>query len=243
MFSTGRQRENVNIRDDGFDLGGTLRAGFAVALGVRTNMSSNSVRRRQLATRDIDEIARLAAEVFARKGYHGTSVTNLCEALGFQRGTLYYRIGSKERLAVEIHTRFIEPFIERLRSATANASSPADALNAFSREMMRTIAKDQALVKVFFDEFRPGSEKRWAQVETKRDRVVHLLESILAEGRSRGLFIVSDIEIAALGFLGMHNWAVRWYEPEGRLTPDEISAIFVEIFLRGIANAAAAGSC
>lgn len=184
------------------------------------------------------EVVRRAADVFAKKGYHGTSVTDLCEALGVRPGTLYYHIGSKEKLLIRIHEAFIEPLIERLRSCVGSTSDPIEALRAFSRELMRTIAADKALVTVFFEMFIPRGEQRWAQVEANRDRVVHLLESILAEGQVQGIFVIPDaiphLKISALGFLGMHNWAHRWIDPTGPLSPEDISEIFVTQYLNGI---------
>src|SRR6266496_1484504 len=44
------------------------------------------------------EIVDVSAKVFAERGYHATSTTELCEANGIGKGALYYYIGSKEQL-------------------------------------------------------------------------------------------------------------------------------------------------
>ena len=44
------------------------------------------------------ELTRQAARLFAEKGYHGTSVGDIAEALGVQKGSLYSHIASKEDL-------------------------------------------------------------------------------------------------------------------------------------------------
>jgi AcrR family transcriptional regulator len=44
------------------------------------------------------ELTRAAARLFAQKGYHGTSVGDLAEALGVQKGSLYAHIDSKADL-------------------------------------------------------------------------------------------------------------------------------------------------
>ena len=48
-----------------------------------------------------NELTRAAARLFAEKGYHGTSVGDLAEALGVQKGSLYSHIASKEDLLYE----------------------------------------------------------------------------------------------------------------------------------------------
>jgi len=48
------------------------------------------------------ELTRQAARLFAEKGYHGTSVGDLAEALGVQKGSLYAHIESKADLLWEV---------------------------------------------------------------------------------------------------------------------------------------------
>ena len=55
-----------------------------------------------------DAIVDTSAKLFARRGYHATGLTELCEANGLGKGTLYHYIGSKERLLVAIHDRVMD---------------------------------------------------------------------------------------------------------------------------------------
>lgn len=48
------------------------------------------------------EIVDASAKVFAERGFHATSTTELCEANGIGKGALYYYIGSKEELLAAI---------------------------------------------------------------------------------------------------------------------------------------------
>ena len=50
-----------------------------------------------MATRR-DELTREAARLFAERGFHGTSMGDLAEALGVQKGSLYSLTGSKQEL-------------------------------------------------------------------------------------------------------------------------------------------------
>ena len=47
------------------------------------------------------ELTRQAARLFAEKGYHGTSIGDLAEAMGVQKGSLYAHIESKADLLWE----------------------------------------------------------------------------------------------------------------------------------------------
>ena len=49
-----------------------------------------------------NELTRTAARLFAEKGYHGTSIGDLAEAMGVQKGSLYAHIESKADLLWEV---------------------------------------------------------------------------------------------------------------------------------------------
>ena len=48
------------------------------------------------------ELTRQAARLFAEKGYHGTSIGDLAEAMGVQKGSLYHHIASKGDLLWDV---------------------------------------------------------------------------------------------------------------------------------------------
>ena len=54
-----------------------------------------------MATRR-DELAAVAARLFAERGYHGTSMADLADAMGLQKGSLYSLTGSKQDLLVVV---------------------------------------------------------------------------------------------------------------------------------------------
>ena len=86
------------------------------------------------------ELTRTAARLFAEKGYHGTSIGDLAEAMGVQKGSLYAHIESKADLlwnvasdgATAFHAALDDiderlPAVEKLRFALrahARTSSP-----------------------------------------------------------------------------------------------------------------------
>src|SRR4029453_10416655 len=53
-----------------------------------------------MATRR-EELTRTAARLFAERGFHGTSMGDLAQAMGVQKGSLYSLTGSKQELLQE----------------------------------------------------------------------------------------------------------------------------------------------
>ncbi|HEY6016512.1 MAG TPA: helix-turn-helix domain-containing protein, partial [Gaiellaceae bacterium] len=56
------------------------------------------------------ELTRAAARLFAQKGYHGTSIGDIAEALGVQKASLYHHIESKQDLLAETMREGAEAF-------------------------------------------------------------------------------------------------------------------------------------
>ena len=65
-------------------------AGMTV-IPLRTSRRSRASPRRRAP-----EIIEAAARIFAERGFHGTSMDALAQALGVQKGSLYSLIGSKQ---------------------------------------------------------------------------------------------------------------------------------------------------
>ncbi len=100
------------------------------------------------------EIVDIAANVFAERGYHATSIDNLVEATGLQRGGLYHYIGSKEELLFQIHERFIDPLLKEAQEIEARGEPPTETLRALAHALMSDIATYRDQVTVFLHEWK-----------------------------------------------------------------------------------------
>src|ERR1044072_1464554 len=68
-----------------------------------------------------EELTRIAARLFAERGYQGTSLADLAEELGVQKPSLYHHIQSKEDLLWEVAWEGAEAFHAALDTVPAEA--------------------------------------------------------------------------------------------------------------------------
>ncbi len=54
-------------------------------------------------------------ELFMAKGYHGTGLKEILEAVNIPKGSFYHYFSSKEAFAAEVTLHYIHPFIEQLQ--------------------------------------------------------------------------------------------------------------------------------
>ena len=184
-----------------------------------------------MATRKGD-LAREAARLFAERGFHGTSMGNLAEALGVQKGSLYSLTGSKQELLFETMRRGARAFHAALDEVPDEASA-VDRVRLALRGHLRVVAEQIDVATVFTREWRylEGDDRELILAERRRyeDRWRRLFQEGLESG---GLRTDLDVGAAALLVLSAANWAYTWLTP-GRDT-DELADRFVAILVDGL---------
>lgn len=181
------------------------------------------------------ELIRAAAELFSERGYHGTSMQHLADALGLQRGSLYAHIGSKEELLLEVVNEGAERFLERGERAAGLEAFASVRLRALLVGHIETAIEHLPAATVFLNEWRYLSEAKRGEVQAKRDRYEDLVRKIIEEGITAGEFRRdADVRFAARLVLSAGNWTYAWYRPGGELGPREIGERFTKLLLQGL---------
>ncbi len=88
------------------------------------------------------QVARVAARLFAERGYDATSVREIVEAAGVTKPTLYYHFGSKEGLAQALLTLPMTAFSGRLRACLDASDDPVANLAAQFESHFEFIRED-----------------------------------------------------------------------------------------------------
>ncbi len=175
-----------------------------------------------------------AARLFAERGYHATGTAELCEAVGLGKGSLYYYVESKENLLYLIHDRVMSQVLE-LATRISEMDEPAgERLRQLGREQIAVIAAYPDHVWVFLHEHRALTGERARRFTASRRQYERRIEKILTDGVRSGEFAIADIRIAALAWLGMHNYTYLWYQPSEALTVERLAAEYYALFTDGI---------
>ncbi|HXY93614.1 MAG TPA: TetR/AcrR family transcriptional regulator [Acidimicrobiia bacterium] len=177
-----------------------------------------------------------SAQVFARRGYHATGITELCAANELGKGALYHYIGSKEELLAAIHDRVMDEVMlgaDRVAEAKGSASSR---LTMLGDELLDVIHRYPDHVWVFLHEFPALTGERAEQFRERRREYERRVEAVLQAGIDAGEFRDIDPRLTALAWLGMHNYTYLWFRSSGPLSAREVAERWAEIFMRGIAD-------
>jgi AcrR family transcriptional regulator len=182
------------------------------------------------------QIVDTSARVFARNGYHATGLTELCAANDLGKGALYHYIGSKEELLASIHDRVMDDLISRVDRVLQTDGSPPEQLALLGDALLDIIARYPDHSRVVLHEFPALTGERAERFQAQRREFEQRVEAVLQAGVEAGDFRGIDPRLTSLAWLGMHNYAYLWLNPDGPLTAGEVAKMFGDIFVQGITN-------
>ena len=156
------------------------------------------------------ELTRQAARLFAQKGYHGTSIGDLAEAMGVQKGSLYAHIRSKADLLWEVAREGAEAFHAALDEIPDDVPA-IERIRLALRAHLRVVAEQLDVATVFIREWRYLEGERRDAFIAERRRYEERFRALFREGRELGdLRTDLDDGTATLLALSAANWAYTW---------------------------------
>jgi AcrR family transcriptional regulator len=184
------------------------------------------------------EIVDASAKVFAERGYHATSTTDLCEANDVGKGALYYYIGSKEELLAAIHDRVMDEVMLGADRVSRAGGTPPEQLTMLGEELLDVIFRFPDHVWVFLHDFPALTGKNAETFRQRRRAYEQRVEAVFKAGTESGYFRPLDTRLSVTAWLGMHNYTYLWLRAGGHFSVKDVAKSFADIFVWGIATRA-----
>jgi AcrR family transcriptional regulator len=180
------------------------------------------------------ELHAAATRLFRQRGFHATSMQDLGEALGMNRGSLYHYISAKDELLWTILTRAFDLLEERVLPILESELPAVDRLTGAIREHLRVAADHADELSLIQIEWRALDRSRQAEMIRRRDAYEARWRAALEAGIADGSLRAFDVRLAGIGILSACNWFTQWYRPGGPSSVDEVADAFAELFLGGL---------
>jgi TetR/AcrR family transcriptional regulator, cholesterol catabolism regulator len=181
-----------------------------------------------------DEILETAAQIFSQKGFHATSMQDIADAVNLQKASLYHHISSKQEILVEVLDKALDLLIARMEGVMAGTPPPDMALRRAMSIYLTTLLERRDLAAVLLLEHRSLEPEYHARHIPRRDRFERLWRDLIQQGLDAHLFTCSDPAMASRALLGVMNWTITWYRPDGSLSAEDIADQFTDLFLNGL---------
>lgn len=181
-----------------------------------------------------EDILEAAAQVFRQKGFHGASMADIAGAVNLQKASLYHHVSSKQEILLALLDHALELLFERI-SEVSSQPIPADRkLRKMVGAYLRILAENSDVAAVLLFEHRSLERKLRTRHIPNRDRFEVLWREVLTEGVRAKLFRCDDPALTARAMLGILNWTLTWYRPDGDLTIDQIADQYADLLLKGL---------
>jgi AcrR family transcriptional regulator len=179
-----------------------------------------------------DDLTREAARLFAERGFHGTSMGDLAEALGVQKGSLYSLTGSKQELLFQTMREGARAFHVSLDSVPEDGPA-VERIRLALRGHLRVVSEQLDVATVFTREWRYLDDAYREGILAERRRYEERWRALFREGvESGGLRTDLDVGAATLLVLSAANWAYTWLAPDR--DTDELADRFTAILVDGV---------
>jgi len=179
------------------------------------------------------EIIAHCAALFDKVGYHNTSMQMLADEVGLGKPTLYHYFPSKIAILFAIHDTHIRALLDGLTHEAG--ADPIASLRAACVDILRQIASHPGYVRAFMDNYGDLTGAMRDQIRAARKEYFEAIRGLIVEGIERGIFRPCDPLITTYGFLGMCNWAYKWYPPMAReRSPEEVADALCAPFFDGL---------
>lgn len=147
-----------------------------------------------------------AAAVFAHKGYHGASTTDIAEAMGIKQGSLYYYFKSKEQALAEVCLYGISDYVQRMEEIAASEQPFEARLLATVTSHLSSYRDKNEALKVHNDERLYLPELKRIKLKKLGSHYRELLEGIFLDAvEDKTLRPGLDCHFAAQSVIGICN--------------------------------------
>ena len=140
---------------------------------------------------DIDEALDAAMAAFWARGYEATSLNDLMQAMGLQKGSIYKAFGDKHALFLSALRHYLDKMYEAQRATLAKAPSPRAALQAWLERLVEAAPAEGGscrgcLAVNTLVELGPHDAQARALLEAHFERVRRLLAERIRQGQELG---------------------------------------------------------
>ncbi|MCQ3938559.1 MAG: hypothetical protein DPW18_16145 [Chloroflexi bacterium] len=181
-----------------------------------------------------DDILDAAAQVFRHKGFHGASMSDIAAALDVQKASLYHHVASKQEILLALLDRALGMLTDHIASISSQAVPADQKLRQMIRGYLSALAENADLTAVLLFEHRSLDKKSHARHVPQRDKFEALWRDVLNDGVRAGIFACSDTAMAVRALMGVMNWTLTWYHPDGGKTIEEIADQYADMLFHGL---------
>ena len=183
-----------------------------------------------------DEIVAVALELFATSGYRATTMAEIGERIGIRGPSLYKHVESKHQLLVAIMTGMMDELLRRQGEALAEGGDVTERLARITAVHVQYHAEHRYEAFVGHREIDSLEEPDRSKILQMRRQYETSFRTLVRQGQQSGVFTTTSDQWSSYAILDMGIGVSAWYDPAGRVAPDQLAETYAEFALRMLAS-------
>jgi TetR/AcrR family transcriptional regulator, cholesterol catabolism regulator len=184
------------------------------------------------------ELLRIAADLFADRGYVATTVRDIADEAGILSGSLYHHFDSKESMIDAILSTFIEETLASYEAVVAEGHGPTETFEGLVKASLGAMSEQRSAILIYQNEARYlASEERFSYLAEAHRKFERIWTDVLKQGAKSGEFRENIEPKLVYRLVRDTVWtAPRWYRPGGSLKPERICEQYLAVLVDGVAK-------
>jgi TetR/AcrR family transcriptional regulator, cholesterol catabolism regulator len=183
------------------------------------------------------DILKTFTDMVAERGYDQTSIGEIAAVLALSKGTIMYHFGSKDRLLQQMSLEYMRRRSTELEAIVESDAGDAQKIADLITSLLIGFRDDRSSTIAFSREFmRFADAPVMSEVRELRRGYITTLSRLIEDGVRSGELREVDPRIVALQIIGMCSWCWTWFRPDGRLTAEQVGAMFADSLVGGLAT-------
>jgi AcrR family transcriptional regulator len=179
-------------------------------------------------------IRRETARLLALRGYNGTSLRDIADAVGVQQASLYNHYPNKQSLVADVMATSMQRMIESVRPIVDAGGEPIEILGQAIRAHVEFQGTFSDWAVVCREELRSLDDAEATLIAALRDEYESIFVGVVERGVAAGDFASADPRAEIKALIDMWNSVSVWYRPDGRMSLAEIGASYAELALAAL---------
>jgi len=170
------------------------------------------VKNKRLVEKRQQQICHAAMELFARKGYHNTTVRDIARLSNISTGSIYDYVKNKEDILFLVSKDFFNNLEKDVERALKGLEDPLMKLRATIEATLTVIDRFQEYVLITYRESKYFKKQDLIGIFRQEGFFIDIFLRIIEEGNQRRIFNVREpFMVANLLTLMTHCWALKRY--------------------------------
>ena len=178
-------------------------------------------------------ILKLAAQLFAEKGFSTTTIFDLAEACNSSRGALYHYFPSKEVILTTVIEEYVASMLELLTELGDQRLEPANHLRLLARSIMRMNADNKPEQIVLLNDWNQLDSKKQIEIGAMQRKIVAIIRDVLPRLDTQHRMTPRFASTYAMSLLGSLNYTYAWFDPQGSVSAEDYADQVIDVFLYG----------